>query len=102
MTKLVSTNPVLLIQVKRWVDIDQIMHKNHTPVDFQRSIDITVDGLHIPVTYHIQGIVCHRGDSTHAGHFYSYVKHGSQWFQCDDANVSVVEFSSVTSEQATV
>jgi hypothetical protein len=57
MTKLVSTNPVLIIQVKRWVDIDQIMHKNHTPVDFQRSIDITVDGLHVPVTYHIQGIV---------------------------------------------
>ena len=59
-------------------------------------------GIDVPVTYHLQGILCHSGQGAHSGHYYSYIKRGSQWFKCDDTDVSAVQFSSVSAEQRTV
>ena len=78
------------------------VRKNDAPVSFQCIIEIAVAGIDVPVSYHLQGILCHSGQGARSGHYYSYIKRGSQWFKCDDTDVSAVQFSTVSAEQRTV
>jgi ubiquitin C-terminal hydrolase len=36
----------------------------------------------------ITGFIVHEGDSPRGGHYISYVRQGSDWYQCNDATVS--------------
>ena len=37
--------------------------------------------------YDLYGVVIHSGASTSSGHYYSYCKQGTKWFECDDSHI---------------
>ncbi|XP_076856355.1 ubiquitin carboxyl-terminal hydrolase 42 [Brachyhypopomus gauderio] len=54
-----------------------------------------------PQLYGLYAVLVHSGFSCHAGHYYCYVKSGNgQWYEMNDASVSVSDIRSVLNQQA--
>uniref|UniRef100_A0A8B9HSP1 Ubiquitin carboxyl-terminal hydrolase n=1 Tax=Astyanax mexicanus TaxID=7994 RepID=A0A8B9HSP1_ASTMX len=54
-----------------------------------------------PQVYRLYAVLVHSGFSCHAGHYYCYVKASNgQWYQMNDASVSVSDIRSVLNQQA--
>ncbi|XP_072522744.1 ubiquitin carboxyl-terminal hydrolase 42 isoform X2 [Salminus brasiliensis] len=54
-----------------------------------------------PQVYGLYAVLVHSGFSCHAGHYYCYVKASNgQWYQMNDASVSVTDIRSVLNQQA--
>ena len=52
-------------------------------------------------TYRLASVIVHSGGATR-GHYVAYAKHYGQWFKCDDASVSQVDWELVRVQQAYV
>uniref|UniRef100_A0AAY5EM20 Ubiquitin carboxyl-terminal hydrolase n=1 Tax=Electrophorus electricus TaxID=8005 RepID=A0AAY5EM20_ELEEL len=54
-----------------------------------------------PQVYGLYSVLVHSGFSCHAGHYYCYVKASTgQWYQMNDASVSISDIRSVLNQQA--
>ncbi len=83
----------LLIQLKR---SDALGNKLSHHVAFPMRLDINPFRTAQPVTapaaapMQLHGVVVHCGDSFRSGHYYAYRRVGTQWYQCNDAEVNQV------------
>ncbi|XP_023686950.2 uncharacterized protein usp42 isoform X2 [Paramormyrops kingsleyae] len=56
-----------------------------------------------PLNYLLYAVLVHSGFSCHAGHYYCYIKASSgQWYQMNDASVTVSDIRTVLNQQAYV
>jgi|GEM_PF-6937036 len=47
--------------------------------------------------YQLKAFQCHSGNTSRSGHYYSFVKHGEDWFMCNDEVVKKVSQDTVNS-----
>jgi ubiquitin C-terminal hydrolase len=64
------------------------------------SLQVTIDKLHVEdgktLTYDLIAAVIHHGTETF-GHYFAYVKYGDQWYKANDATITPVDSSVITS-----
>lgn len=48
----------------------------------------------------LYGVIVHSGSSAGSGHYYAFVKNGSDWFEMNDSNVSRCNEDRVLRQQA--
>lgn len=53
-----------------------------------------------PAPYALRAVVAHSGDAIDDGHYWTFAKHGTTWWKCDDATVSEVSALEVLRAQA--
>lgn len=87
-TKMLSCPPVLVFQIQRIVETGKCFFKRTDPVEF--SFDLKVvgseDEKRVEVDYKLYAAVYHSGD-LEAGHYYSAVRRGSDWYICDNEHI---------------
>uniref|UniRef100_A0A0K0EBQ3 Ubiquitin carboxyl-terminal hydrolase n=1 Tax=Strongyloides stercoralis TaxID=6248 RepID=A0A0K0EBQ3_STRER len=86
---------ILVIHKKRFAYVSGCCDKNNVFVDFDIN-DFNVSSFvheknveNVRALYDLYAVVNHMG-SLNSGHYTSYVRSGSQWFECDDDNVKNV------------
>lgn len=87
-TVMFNCPPVLMFQIQRIVETGKGLFKRTDPVEF--SFDLKVVGIEdekrIEVDYKLYAAVYHSGD-LEAGHYYSAVRRGSDWYICDNEHI---------------
>ena len=64
--------------------------KDETVVDvssMQLTVPVTIGDSKVEqVTMYLRAVICHKGD-TRSGHYFTYAKHGDNWFHASDLEV---------------
>lgn len=90
-TQFSSLPQVLIIPLGRFFDCESKLNaKFDFPLDLQINKEWCAENLsqNIP-SYKLTGVIVHWG-SLKSGHYWSYVKKGEKWYQCNDATVAEV------------
>jgi ubiquitin carboxyl-terminal hydrolase 36/42 len=105
-----QTAPVLCVQLKRFVREPapgRATTKLAGHVAFGRTLDVpraTAGGERggaQPAVYDLFGVLVHRGDTLHAGHFLAYVKGaGGAWHEMNDASATRASWADVEKQEA--
>ena len=76
-----SFQPVLILTVMRWQQVNGVYQKVNTHVDV--DFHLYVPGCRV---YHLRGLVEHMGPYGSNGHYISYVRSADDhWYRCDDS-----------------
>ena len=83
----------LMLHLKRYrFDQEEGVSKITSRFTFPTCLDLgpyTVDGSS-PATYELTGVILHQGSAT-GGHYWSLVRHGSEWIELNDEAVQPLD-----------
>jgi len=74
-------------------------HREHR-VWTRRSERVSLPLHHGPQPFALTALVFHRQYPNGSGHYYAYVRRGSQWWRCDDSNVTAADLDRCDREQS--
>ena len=84
----------LFIQINRW-KLESAGTGKSTLVKDMSCLDLENQNITIPVqdgastmktTMELRAVICHKGD-TKSGHYFTYAKHGNDWYMLNDTQV---------------
>ena len=90
---LLSTPKVLVIQIKRFNDLQKIDDTVKFPS--QLRLKYVSAGSQKHHSYRITGVVFHRGPTIASGHYISYVYTDGKWLEADDSSIREVPWEMV-------
>ena len=78
----------------KYINNEQQYCKNTSKIICNQFISSTTMGSELI------GMICHKGPSTHSGHYTALVKNNNIWYHCNDLSTDIVEYTqfSFTSE----
>lgn len=87
-TKMFSCPTVLVFQIQRIVETEKAFIKRTDPVEFSFNLKVvgSEDEKRTEIVYNLYAAVYHSGD-LEAGHYYSAVRRGSDWYICDNEHI---------------
>ena len=91
-----SAPEVLVIQLNRVLSDGT---KDSTIVDF--SSVLLLPCRKQPVAYDLQSVICHQGDSSVRGHYFTYANRDGKWYLFNDEKVTAIPPSLVESSIST-
>eukprot|EP01103_Thecamoeba_quadrilineata_P011259 TRINITY_DN264_c0_g1_i2.p1 TRINITY_DN264_c0_g1~~TRINITY_DN264_c0_g1_i2.p1 ORF type:complete len:404 (+),score=85.05 TRINITY_DN264_c0_g1_i2:996-2207(+) len=92
---------VLTIQLKRFNYFSSHGGKINRHIEFDETLNLRkVCESNYDIKYKLYAVLVHQGDSTHSGHYYSFVRTGNSWFEMNDSHVRQVTISEVLRQRA--
>jgi len=105
-SRLATTPNHLVINIKRFINIDDINFKKRNLIQFPIILDISqiVSEKYIVnnCKYKLVSVINHIGSSTNSGHYYSYTYSSvyEKWFQFNDSKVTEITQNKIVTENA--
>ena len=91
-----STPNVLVIQLKRFKDLEKI--DDHVRFPTQLGLQFFSAG-NKQQQYRITGAIVHMGSTIENGHYVAYINHMGGWFLTDDTIIQEVAWERVADEE---
>jgi len=91
---------VLTIQLKRF-SFSMYGGKINRHIGFEENLNMKqICASPHDIKYSLYAVLVHQGDSTHSGHYYSFVKANDRWFEMNDSQVRPVSGHDVLRQKA--
>ena len=106
MTQLTTLGSIFIVQLRRFIKINDSFVKDNTKVGCLENLKIKLhDNNEVSFTtnYELAATINHSG-SLENGHYWAYIKDADQkaWLACNDKLVSIVEPASLTNSSSYV